>query len=50
MDVELPILIRRQPDYTTCGPTSLHAVIRARRGRRKGREEARETRDGEEEA
>jgi hypothetical protein len=26
MDVELPITIRRQPDYTTCGPTSLHAV------------------------
>jgi hypothetical protein len=26
MDVELPIVIRRQPDYTTCGPTSLHAV------------------------
>ena len=26
MDVELPISIRRQPDYTTCGPTSLHAV------------------------
>jgi hypothetical protein len=28
MDVELPIAIRRQPDYTTCGPTSLHAVYR----------------------
>ena len=26
MDVELPIEIHRQPDYTTCGPTSLHAV------------------------
>jgi hypothetical protein len=26
MDVELPIRIRRQPNYTTCGPTSLHAV------------------------
>lgn len=26
MDIELPITIRRQPDYTTCGPTSLHAV------------------------
>jgi hypothetical protein len=26
MDIELPISIRRQPDYTTCGPTSLHAV------------------------
>jgi hypothetical protein len=26
MDVELPIHIQRQPDYTTCGPTSLHAV------------------------
>jgi hypothetical protein len=26
MDVELPVLIERQPDYTTCGPTSLHAV------------------------
>jgi hypothetical protein len=26
MDIELPILIHRQPDYTTCGPTSLHAV------------------------
>jgi hypothetical protein len=28
MDIELPIAIRRQPDYTTCGPTSLHAVYR----------------------
>jgi hypothetical protein len=26
MDVELPLVIRRQPDYATCGPTSLHAV------------------------
>jgi hypothetical protein len=26
MDVELPVRIRRQPDYTTCGPTSLHAI------------------------
>ena len=26
MSIELPISIRRQPDYTTCGPTSLHAV------------------------
>lgn len=25
MDIELPITIQRQPDYTTCGP-SLHAV------------------------
>jgi hypothetical protein len=31
MDVELPIVIRRQPDYTTCGPTSLHAATRRRR-------------------
>ncbi len=28
MDIELPLLIERQPDYTTCGPTSLHAVYR----------------------
>ena len=28
MDVELPVLIERQPDYTTCGPTSLHAIYR----------------------
>lgn len=28
MEIELPITIRRQPDYTTCGPTSLHAVYR----------------------
>ena len=26
MDIELPVNIQRQPDYTTCGPTSLHAV------------------------
>jgi hypothetical protein len=26
VSIELPITIRRQPDYTTCGPTSLHAV------------------------
>jgi len=26
MDVEIPVRIRRQPDYTTCGPTSLHAI------------------------
>jgi len=26
IDIELPIVIQRQPDYTTCGPTSLHAV------------------------
>lgn len=25
-DVELPVVIERQPDYTTCGPTSLHAI------------------------
>lgn len=28
MQVELPLAIERQPDYTTCGPTSLHAVYR----------------------
>jgi hypothetical protein len=28
MDIELPINIERQPDYTTCGPTSLHAIYR----------------------
>jgi hypothetical protein len=28
MDVELPVRIERQPDYTTCGPTALHAVYR----------------------
>jgi len=27
-DVELPVSIERQPDYTTCGPTSLHAIYR----------------------
>jgi len=26
MIIDLPISILRQPDYTTCGPTSLHAV------------------------
>jgi hypothetical protein len=26
MEVELPVTIERQPDYTTCGPTALHAV------------------------
>src|SRR5262245_26435359 len=28
MNVELPVLIERQPDYTTCGPTALHAIYR----------------------
>ena len=28
MEVELPVTIERQPDYTTCGPTSLHAIYR----------------------
>lgn len=28
MDVELPVSIERQPDYTTCGPTALHAIYR----------------------
>ena len=28
MDIELPIRIERQPDYTTCGPTALHAIYR----------------------
>lgn len=28
MDVELPVVIERQPDYTTCGPTALHAIYR----------------------
>jgi hypothetical protein len=28
MDVELPVFIERQPDYTTCGPTALHAIYR----------------------
>jgi len=26
IEIELPVLIERQPNYTTCGPTSLHAV------------------------
>jgi hypothetical protein len=26
IDIELPVAIQRQPDYTTCGPTSLHAM------------------------
>jgi hypothetical protein len=28
MEIELPIAIERQPDYTTCGPTALHAIYR----------------------
>ena len=24
----MPVVIERQPDYTTCGPTSLHAIYR----------------------
>ncbi len=28
MNIELPVRIERQPDYTTCGPTALHAVYR----------------------
>jgi hypothetical protein len=28
LDIELPVQINRQPDYTTCGPTSLHALYR----------------------
>lgn len=28
MDIELPVQIERQPDYTTCGPTALHAIYR----------------------
>ena len=28
LDVELPVHIDRQPNYTTCGPTSLHALYR----------------------
>ena len=28
LDVELPVAIERQPDYTTCGPTALHAIYR----------------------
>jgi hypothetical protein len=26
MEVDLPVRIERQPDYTTCGPTALHAI------------------------
>ena len=26
MDIDLNVRIERQPDYTTCGPTSLHAL------------------------
>jgi hypothetical protein len=28
VDIELPVRIERQPDYTTCGPTALHAIYR----------------------
>jgi hypothetical protein len=28
MNIDLGVQIERQPDYTTCGPTSLHAVYR----------------------
>lgn len=28
MNIELPVSIERQPDYTTCGPTALHAIYR----------------------
>ena len=28
LEIELPVVIERQPDYTTCGPTSLHAIYR----------------------
>jgi hypothetical protein len=28
MDSDLGVLIERQPDYTTCGPTALHAIYR----------------------
>lgn len=28
MEIELPVRIERQPDYTTCGPTALHAIYR----------------------
>ena len=28
MDADLNVLIERQPDYTTCGPTALHAIYR----------------------
>ena len=26
MDIDLKVQIERQPDYTTCGPTALHAL------------------------
>ena len=26
MDIDLNVRIERQPDYTTCGPTALHAI------------------------
>ncbi len=26
MTIQLPVEIQRQPDYTTCGPTSLQAI------------------------
>ncbi len=29
MEIELPVRIERQPDYTTCGPTALHAIFRS---------------------
>ncbi len=28
MEIELPVKIERQPDYTTCGPTALHAFYK----------------------
>lgn len=28
LDIDLPVRIERQPDYTTCGPTALHAIYR----------------------
>jgi len=28
VDIDLPVRIERQPDYTTCGPTALHATYR----------------------
>src|SRR5262245_59734127 len=28
LDVELPVTIERQPNYTTCGRTALHALYR----------------------
>jgi hypothetical protein len=28
MDIDLGVQIERQPDYTTCGPTALHAIYR----------------------